>query len=212
MEGDEHGSASAQPTSHFNPLPPHGGRLFIISFSLSLNVFQSTPSAWRETKSQRKHPGNRSFQSTPSAWRETRPPCPDRVVSKISIHSLRMEGDHRRSIHVSWHCYFNPLPPHGGRPNPCFNLSVSPVFQSTPSAWRETRTALLYELMYHISIHSLRMEGDDCGASVQIFQHISIHSLRMEGDRTEWSLKKCVVISIHSLRMEGDPPGWYLDG
>ena len=55
--------------------------------------FQSTPSAWRETDF-----GNRSimffaFQSTPSAWRET---CYDKsggIISAISIHSLRMEGD-----------------------------------------------------------------------------------------------------------------------
>ena len=34
---------------HFNPLPPHGGRLYLIYFVLSKTLFQSTPSAWRET-------------------------------------------------------------------------------------------------------------------------------------------------------------------
>ena len=33
---------------------------------------------------------------------------------------------------------------------------------------------------------------------------ISIHSLRMEGDETKNRLKNLRIISIHSLRMEGD--------
>ena len=79
---------------HFNPLPPHGGRLIAFAFALCLCTFQSTPSAWRETRIletlvYRKYisihslrmegdpedqptPCKReSFQSTPSAWRET---------------------------------------------------------------------------------------------------------------------------------------------
>ena len=34
------------------------------------------------------------------------------------------------------------------------------VFQSTPSAWRETRIDKNYQPITFISIHSLRMEGD----------------------------------------------------
>ena len=34
---------------HFNPLPPHGGRLEIETHCPGLILFQSTPSAWRET-------------------------------------------------------------------------------------------------------------------------------------------------------------------
>ena len=56
-----------------------------------------------------------------------------------------------------------------------------------------------------ISIHSLRMEGDNvCDCPVCI-HGISIHSLRMEGDVPV--VETVVVpenISIHSLRMEGD--------
>ena len=102
----------------------------------------------------------------------------------ISIHSLRMEGD----------C-------------PIVKLNQdSEVFQSTPSAWRETtfgewleenmthfnplpphggRPAKVpcFVLLHVISIHSLRMEGDTTGAMFPIAHHrISIHSLRMEGD------------------------------
>ena len=56
--------------------------------------------------------------------------------------------------------YFNPLPPHGGRPVCC----IITVSQS------------------RISIHSLRMEGDVNLALNGIITRISIHSLRMEGD------------------------------
>ena len=124
--------------------------------------FQSTPSAWRETlalRELRPHmpisihslrvEGDSSalknacsfaeFQSTPSAWRETQsslrrvlclryfnplPPRGGRLLSIpasssasiISIHSLRVEGD-------------------GFRFNPRCKIGL---FQSTPSAWRET--------------------------------------------------------------------------
>ena len=95
MEGDV--SAPDIPTwnTHFNPLPPHGGRhagtgLNAVCFFISIHslrmegddlpvrrfrrccTFQSTPSAWRETIDL---PGQITwlieFQSTPSAWRET---------------------------------------------------------------------------------------------------------------------------------------------
>ena len=122
------------------------------------------------------------FQSTPSAWRET---CIDKNKPKgniISIHSLRMEGDTSSGYafpgkYISIHslrmegdlppmpipcnsAYFNPLPPHGGR-----HLSKSAAvsarsFQSTPSAWRETQNLRNHNSELSISIHSLRMEGD----------------------------------------------------
>ena len=56
-----------------------------------------------------------------------------------------------------------------------------------------------------ISIHSLRMEGDDSAfADNRYIYIISIHSLRMEGDVAELVKKADFSISIHSLRMEGD--------
>ena len=55
-------------------------------------------------------------------------------------------------------------------------------FQSTPSAWRETRSCWTRQSRYHISIHSLRMEGDVHAEPSAAVIVISIHSLRMEGD------------------------------
>ena len=79
------------------------------------------------------------FQSTPSAWRETQPHFDFLVERVISIHSLRMEGDFKmadsangyslfQSTPSAWRETFTPTPVH---------LHVN-VFQSTPSAWRET--------------------------------------------------------------------------
>ena len=78
------------------------------------------------------------------------------------------------------------------------------VFQSTPSAWRETTVGRFCRRCKCISIHSLRMEGDDMFQSRHDVPEISIHSLRMEGDGEMMEVQKMKIISIHSLRMEGD--------
>ena len=127
--------------------------------------FQSTPSAWRETSLrsilERRQkisihslrmegdpaPFPRdhlqvSFQSTPSAWRETVYGISGNVDLNISIHSLRMEGDNRTVYIKVDGCYFNPLPPHGGRQAVLDELNEAKEFQSTPSAWRETAPAV----------------------------------------------------------------------
>ena len=123
---------------HFNPLPPHGGRLFSLWVLIAILAFQSTPSAWRETRFRpvSGEPSDISihslrmegdkiyvmrfyndipFQSTPSAWRETNGLLYLFAGVEISIHSLRMEGDGR---------------------------------------------GIEFDVIQCISIHSLRMEGD----------------------------------------------------
>ena len=93
---------------------------------------------------------------------------------RISIHSLRMEGDVLQVVGQSTGHHFNPLPPYGGRPS-CshrtqfagchFNplppyggrllsavfMTILSVFQSTPSVWRET-------------------DANQCGADDNVFQ------------------------------------------
>ena len=175
-------------SDHFNPLPPHGGRLVTAHVIHYIDAFQSTPSAWRETRQgsfperhavyfnplpphggrhrslvcvlNAKHfnplppHGGRpstysdfcsptTFQSTPSAWRETTGLLDVAVFRKISIHSLRMEGDVQIWDNIFRSYHFNPLPPHGGRPNPAKNHRNRIIFQSTPSAWRETPVRFL---------------------------------------------------------------------
>ena len=78
------------------------------------------------------------FQSTPSAWRETIMYFVSKMEKLISIHSLRMEGDHIFESVLCEISNFNPLPPHGGRRKTTCGMSTQAAFQSTPSAWRET--------------------------------------------------------------------------
>ncbi len=80
--------------TYFNPLPPHGGRPFSSSDRVTRSLFQSTPSAWRETSTWVMVLSRFTvFQSTPSAWRETALTLHVQRGVAISIHSLRMEGD-----------------------------------------------------------------------------------------------------------------------
>ena len=190
---------------YFNPLPPHGGRLGTQTEKNRSEVFQSTPSAWRETSDMRK--------------------CYHCIF--ISIHSLRMEGDVYMTIIYYNYIYFNPLPPHGGRPCKYTNssneiaISIHSLrmegdavarkenfsinrFQSTPSAWRETCYNTLKKSIQGISIHSLRMEGDLFSIVLSKSPNcISIHSLRMEGD---------VAVQIGhaavSLSFQSTPSAW----
>ena len=161
MEGDKIRLGLFFQLGHFNPLPPHGGRQEYISGCEVGTVFQSTPSAWRETPSDSTGHGLSSFQSTPSAWRETqaiRIPCPPVC---ISIHSLRMEED----------LVF------------LYILIHREKFQSTPSAWRETRADYVSQQRW-LDFNPLPPHGgrlyilDECKRT----ERISIHSLRMEGD------------------------------
>ena len=104
-------------------------------------------------------------------------------ILDISIHSLRMEGDLGNLCYNNPKAHFNPLPPHGGRPAADAALLTMLLFQSTPSAWRETEVKVTIGHDPMISIHSLRMEGDAAPNVTRLFHVlISIHSLRMEGD------------------------------
>ena len=127
--------------------------------------FQSTPSVWRETSAVQSRSlsalnfnplppcGGRPtpfslvsrsvvFQSTPSVWRETGYLIGTLHKDKISIHSLRVEGD---------------------PPPQCHEKARDCVFQSTPSVWRETLQHKIFCKSIQISIHSLRVEGDSGG-------------------------------------------------
>ena len=78
---------------HFNPLPPHGGRLDLSCHPPSFKLFQSTPSAWRETCGRRGRGTGRGY-----------------------FNPLPPHGGRHDNTNVNWKIvYFNPLPPHGGR-------------------------------------------------------------------------------------------------
>ena len=113
-----------------------------------------------------------TFQSTPSAWRETQHITNNANNAIISIHSLRMEGDYARknltnrniisihSLRMEGDCgnckgsqqhtdiSIHSLRMEGDFANASTLFPVN-VFQSTPSAWRET--AKLHRKAFFIS-------------------------------------------------------------
>ena len=146
--------------------------------------FQSTPSTRRETVRHvlvcaagcdfnplPPHGGRRppaplwgateKFQSTPSVWRETTSPFCISTFSPFQSTPSVWRETLRKAFILTGEKHFNPLPPYGGRPT----AKPQHFFRSG------------------ISIHSLRMEGDN---RIKHKPHlgiiISIHSLRMEGD------------------------------
>ena len=144
-------------------------------------IFQSTPSAWRETSLPIIWQKTVSFQSTPSAWRET--------LCRLSyFSSLR---------------HFNPLPPHGGR-HECLSISgQGGLFQSTPSAWRETFNR--YDAhKFVIYFNPLPPHGGrlPCFGISNPRPNISIHSLRMEGDDLDYNIMR------NSTTFQSTPSAW----
>ena len=123
------------------------------------------------------------FQSTPSVWRETIPPDRFRRRQRISIHSLRVEGD----------------------PRDCPPWKDDFIFQSTPSVWRETKCSVDGVKNAGISIHSLRVEGDGC-CMRRTSRYNHFNPLPPCGGRRSINrlLAVGLIISIHSLRVEGD--------
>ena len=154
MEGDSIRFSAFVYQLYFNPLPPHGGRQSVpfpgvreCGISIHSLRMEGDRSECRGEHQ------NDAFQSTPSAWRETSHGVPGIIVRH----------------------YFNPLPPHGGRPDvfiPCHDRNfisihslrmegdfvscrvyqVGIIFQSTPSAWRETCVlVVIYKLMLYFN-------------------------------------------------------------
>ena len=123
----------------------------------------------------------------------------------ISIHSLRVEGDRSYAFHNFGGCNFNPLPPCGGRPSLKKHVYRHLRFQSTPSVWRETQLDCLSRGTRCISIHSLRVEGDQ-RALGSLTQHRAFQSTPSVWRETNYFYqnRSGIAISIHSLRVEGD--------
>ena len=124
--------------SHFNPLPPHGGRRNIQKQPIAAYHFNPLPPHGGRQHKSFLTAGNGLFQSTPSAWRETTSTACLCSNIFISIHSLRMEETVFENCNRCGVRDFNPLPPHGGRHWYSYAMSEAEAFQSTPSAWRET--------------------------------------------------------------------------
>ena len=83
-------------------------------------------------------------------------------------------------------------------------LNCSYFYPRPPGGGRLCKLILLHYYT-RISIHALRVEGDECHVHVERIVLISIHALRVEGDcKLAAFLNKMLEISIHALRVEGD--------
>ena len=140
MEGDKWKKSIKYFMLYFNPLPPYGGRLpDLLPEPHGTRHFNPLPPYGGRRDVYGDLGQEYQFQSTPSVWRETHPPW-----------------------YIPFRCrYFNPLPPYGGRLFISSRRYFGSSFQSTPSVWRETIYSLEWFDMLDISIHSLRMEGDE---------------------------------------------------
>ena len=104
------------------------------------------------------------------------------ATAPISIHSLRVEGDFSDLPKSGLRSYFNPLPPCGGRLSRNQSLRNPNNFNPLPPCGGRPINSINYVLCRIISIHSLRVEGDDTVLLHFRPLSISIHSLRVEGD------------------------------
>ena len=202
---------------------------FVVGEQKSEYVFQSTPSAWRETRTVRN--GCISADISIHSLRmegDLNSPSISNSTGYISIHSLRMEGDPVPVISRLPLLYFNPLPPHGGRLEPCTSVVLleiisihslrmegDPVvkrhsvpafsFQSTPSAWRETSTSFsARSISSHFNPlppHGGRLNLHLSFPPIRYFNPLPPHGGRPLRSKVE---RNDGCISIHSLRMEGD--------
>ena len=102
--------------------------------------------------------------------------------------------------------YFYPRPPGGGRletavANGGDKLEIS-IHALRVEGDDENSN---FYIAWPISIHALRVEGDDNLCLSCLLQKISIHALRVEGDSNDViQAAQTFTISIHALRVEGD--------
>ena len=184
VEGDESGLRCAGGFPYFYPRPPGGGRRRVEADDIAVDNFYPRPPGGGRlvgglTLDPRDQISIHALRVEGDHRRRARP-----VRGAISIHALRVEGDAKiAAICALVARYFYPRPPGGGRHVPVSAPFASMLFLSTPSGWRATQ-------------HS----GASNGGEV-----ISIHALRVEGDQgSAYRPPPCMIISIHALRVEGD--------
>ena len=182
VEGDRKTSKSVPERTNFYPRPPGGGRLRAqVPPPRRAHYFYPRPPgggrpvgvvSWFEFD---------AFLSTPSGWRAT-----------VLVPSELLEP----------FLYFYPRPPGGGRPIQYSGLSKSEKFLSTPSGWRATSQADTVATSQEISIHALRVEGDDHD-DTHIFAETNFYPRPPGGGRPE-----DIEIRARADEFLSTPSGW----
>ena len=208
MEGDLYGGA---PLVAADRISIHALRVegdYLMSRNTAKkHAFLSTPSGWRATYSFRAYQygvqhfyprppgggrpsnprftgGQDRFLSTPSGWRAT-------LINAVPD---------------AFQQHFYPRPPGGGRPRRTHcRYPHQKEFLSTPSGWRATAYSDSGGRLYRISIHALRVEGDQL--LLCLFHAVRQFLSTPSGWRATVNAKlgaASTPISIHALRVEGD--------
>ena len=127
------------------------------------------------------------------------------LQAKISIHALRVEGDDNMLPTIHRIKYFYPRPPGGGRrvSGRADLIHIINFYPRPPGGGRQDAPSPGRKAK-KISIHALRVEGDLWHSVSALLVSISIHALRVEGDENRFYKPVQRVISIHALRVEGD--------
>ena len=123
----------------------------------------------------------------------------------ISIHALREEGDTLRGLDLVRLIIFLSTPSARRATTAKAMRQEIKAFLSTPSARRATGPLHGCSVVWPISIHALREEGDlqRRGIARRRWEFLSTPSARRA--TTDWSRSGCGLdISIHALREEGD--------
>ena len=123
----------------FNPLSPHGERLYAISGMGTPLSFQSTLPAWGETRPARP-PGLLEHHFNPLSPHGERRAARRWMCLHPDFNPLSPHGERRMLLSrtPTRPEHFNPLSPHGERPKCCTSSCVQTQFQSTLPAWGET--------------------------------------------------------------------------
>ena len=147
-------SQSGSKLRDFNPLAPHGARREYLSSLLPLTVFQSTSSSRSQTKDRSGHNMTATqFQSTSSSRSQTGF-GKDRLLRwKFQSTSSSRSQTRADRLRMRLLIYFNPLAPHGARPEVILTTDIRTLFQSTSSSRSQTSNSNNSQICSVISIH-----------------------------------------------------------
>ena len=152
-------------------------------YSYAADIFLSTPSGWRATKSGKRRLENQAkFLSTPSGWRATIFHLLTHRAGAISIHALRVEGD---SFYMLTGTGDTDISIHALRVEGDL-LSLKDINGKKP-----------------ISIHALRVEGDTPRIQTTILT-LDFYPRPPGGGR----LFKLFVVFVSYSRFLSTPSGW----
>ena len=208
VEGDR----PCRPNSHnrnanFYPRPPGGGRRLNLNCQISPAYFYPRPPGGGRRKDVSVFERCRDFYPRPPGGGRQKTLLVYPARRCISIHALRVEGDHPYNPKDKVHIRVFLSTPSGWRATslPCTHTIHSDYFYPRPPGGgrRCVRTHLASSIQ--ISIHALRVEGDCCTLICDNFKNRFLSTPSGWRATFREQLSICyLVISIHALRVEGD--------